>query len=453
MTQSRPRFHGLTPVAALLVLACAASGGDAQAAHADPAARHADVEAFRLRFLDVDRSYSAAHRAEAVRRLAQLDSEAARLSAAAFELELARIVALADNGHTNAAATLRARRYSRVRIRFVPLGTSFFVLRADTVNADLLGAHVVAIDGHPIGEVRDSAHTLFGGTPTFRDRQVPLFIESPEQMQVLGMASSATAATYRFVLLDGRTLERRLEADPPGTSEPFGPSRWLYPAVPDDHRTWRSLGVPERMPWAFQEPMRIFRMRAAPEIDGMVIQLRANRTTAGEAIDEFLRHATDEIRRARPTNLVLDMRLNGGGDLNTTRDFAESLPSLVPGRIVVLTSPWTFSAAISTTGYLKQAGGERVTIVGEMVGDRLEFWAEGRPMTLPNSGFTASVATERHDYRTGCKPFPDCHGSVVRHPISVASLAPDIEAPMTIEAYVAGRDPGMEAVARALGKR
>ena len=44
----------------------------------------------------------------------------------------------------------------------------------------------------------------------------------------------------------------------------------------------------------------------------------------------------------------------------------------------------------------------------------------------------------------------NCHGSVVRHPIEVESLAPDIEAPWTIEAYRAGRDPAMDAIAAAL---
>ena len=118
----------------------------------------------------------------------------------------------------------------------------------------------------------------------------------------------------------------------------------------------------------------------------------------------------------------------------------------------MLTSPWTFSAAISTAGYLKQAGGSRVTIVGEMVGDRLEFWAEGRLARLPYSGAAMSYSTQRHDYKTGCKPYTDCHGSVVRHPIAVPSLAPDISAPLTIEDIIAGRDPGMDAIAKALRK-
>jgi hypothetical protein len=61
-----------------------------------------------------------------------------------------------------------------------------------------------------------------------------------------------------------------------------------------------------------------------------------------------------------------------------------------------------------------------------------------------------SRATQRHDYANGCRAFSDCHGYIVSHPIAVASLAPDIAAPWSIEAWLAGRDPGMEAVAAAL---
>jgi hypothetical protein len=145
---------------------------------------------------------------------------------------------------------------------------------------------------------------------------------------------------------------------------------------------------------------------------------------------------------------VLDLRMNGGGDLNTTRDFMQRLPRLVRGRVFALTSPWTFSAAISSLGYLEQAAAARVTVVGEPVGDRLEFFAEGSVVELPASRLLLLYATQRHDYRDGCRGRSDCHGPVVRHPIAVASLDPDVAAPWTIEAYLAGRDPGMEAVAR-----
>jgi hypothetical protein len=128
----------------------------------------------------------------------------------------------------------------------------------------------------------------------------------------------------------------------------------------------------------------------------------------------------------------------------------QSLPELVPGRIFVLTSPWTFSAAISSVGYLEQSAPERVTIVGEGVGDRLRMWSEGEVVDLPNSHAGILYANERHDYLTGCKGYRDCHGNVARHPIAVPDLDPDVAAPWTLEAYRAGRDPAMEAVAEAL---
>jgi hypothetical protein len=150
----------------------------------------------------------------------------------------------------------------------------------------------------------------------------------------------------------------------------------------------------------------------------MVIELRQNNDADTESIADALARFDAAIAQHHPRNVVLDMRLNSGGDLNTTRNFVRSLPDRIPGRIFVLTSPWTFSAAISTTAYLKQAAPDRVTIVG--------------------------------DYVNGCEGFTDCHGNVVRNPIRVPNLDVQIAAPWTVEAYAAGRDPGIEAIAAAL---
>ena len=93
------------------------------AAAATPEARHADIAVFRDQFLAADRSYAPAARTEAERRLAALDGQADAVSQAYFELELARIVALADNGHTNFFPGPRSRRYNRIgEVRLAPFG-------------------------------------------------------------------------------------------------------------------------------------------------------------------------------------------------------------------------------------------------------------------------------------------------------------------------------------------
>ncbi len=451
--------------AALAVLAFGATPAAAQhprqqeqaASQTDPTsaeARRADIAVFREQFIGRDAALAVAgRRDEAERRLAALEAQAGNVSQAYFELELARIVALADNGHSAYFPGPRSRRFNRImQVRFAPFGEDFYVLRANPANADLLGAKLVAIDGHPIAQVRAVARTLAGGTNAWRDRNAAYFFESPEQMEALDVIADASRASYRFQLANGRTVTRRF------TPEPANPNRvranadrWYYPApVEGEGENWRALLATDAAPWAFQEPDRPFRMRDAPEIDAYVIELRQNNSSDDTDIADFMIDSYDAARESGRRHLVLDMRMNGGGDLNTTRAWVRHLPRTVPGRIFVLTSPYTFSAAISTVGYLKQAAPDRVTIVGEVVGDRLDFHSEGSVFNLPNAGGAILNATERHDYRTGCRNIENCHGSVVRFPISVESLAPDIAAPWTIEAYRAGRDPAMEAVQAAL---
>ncbi len=159
---------------------------------------------------------------------------------------------------------------------------------------------------------------------------------------------------------------------------------------------------------------------------------------------------TEKVRAEPPRNLVVDLRLNSGGNLQNARDFMSGLPALVSGRIFVITAPSTFSAAISSVGYLKQAAPDRVTIVGEEAGDRLVFFAEGRPASAPNSKMMIGVATQRHDYQNGCKGYTDCHGPVVQFPIAVPTLQPGIPAPLRFADWVAGRDPALEAIKAAL---
>lgn len=420
----------------------------------DAAAQREDLAAFRHDFLAVDQSYVAVTRAEAERRLASLDAAVGKISDVRFAIVLEQIAALADNGHTRVIVR-GAAAGGRVGIRLAPLDGNFYVLRATADHADLLGGKLVSIDGVPVARLRDSAHTLTGGIASHRDIAAPAFFESPAQLNALGLTRSATQATYTFTGPDGRRYEATLTivADP--AAGMVGPVSVLDPAAGSDGATgWRTLLAPAKAPWSLQEFSRTMRCRDAPELDAVVMQLRAN-VDGQVPIATFLETCDSTRRAAGRKNVVLDMRMNGGGNLQLTRDFMSSLPARLPagGRVVVLTAPWTFSAAISSVGYLKQAGGDRVVLVGEPPGDRLRFWAEGGPRTLPRSGALLLAATQRHDYLTGCKNFTDCHGAVVRYPIAVKTLDPDVPAPWTIDAYAVGRDPGMEAAAKVLGRR
>jgi hypothetical protein len=441
-----------TAAALLLTMLSTAGVGQGPNVPASLAAgQRADLVAFERDFFAVDRAYSPEARAQARRRLDALTTNAGKISDARFVLELSQIIALADNGHTMMLYRGNVEGLGRVGVRLAPFGRDFFVLHAVAQHADLLGGRLVAIDGVPIAQLRDSAHTLAGGIPAWRDRRGLPFLESPGALHALGITKSAATATYRFQMRDDSSREASLAAVP----DPFGgaePDAVLAPGAGPSG--WRTLLPADKAPWSLQESGETMRRRDAPEMDAMVIQLRAN-VDGRIPIATFLEESDAARRTAGRKNVVLDMRMNDGGDLQLTRAWMSSITSRLPpgGRVVILTSPWTFSAAISSTAYLKQAGGARVVLVGEAPGDRLRFWAEGRPISLPHSGALILMATQRHDYLTGCEGFTDCHPYVAKYSIAIKSLDPDVAAPWTLENYAAGRDPGMEAAARVLAKR
>lgn len=161
----------------------------------DPASLRADVAQLRTHLSTVEQAYTEATRAAALAQVEQLAAATDTISPIAFDLAVARILALADNGHTNVAAVQRAMRYPRVGLRFVPLDQSLYVLRARPEQRDLLGACLIEIDGTSFAKLRSAGHQLTRGTPAFRDRFLPHLVESPAQLRAVGADRASTRAT------------------------------------------------------------------------------------------------------------------------------------------------------------------------------------------------------------------------------------------------------------------
>jgi hypothetical protein len=141
---------------------------------------------------------------------------------------------------------------------------------------------------------------------------------------------------------------------------------------------------------------------------------------------------------------VLDLRFDIGGDIDQTRDLARALAANVRERIYVITSRYTFSAGIVMAAAMKHDGGNRVTIVGEKVGDDLRWWSEGENACFPNSHYCLHVTTGLWSLVKGCAQNPDCYGD--RLDSRVDSLDPQLHAPMTAEMWLSGRDAAMEVI-------
>jgi hypothetical protein len=277
------------------------------------------------------------------------------------------------------------------------------------------------------------------------------FMRSPELLHAAGLALEPSALTLTGVRADGAAFEMRMAGEAVAPDAPIVPNvhRLLYPTIAEDSGKlgWLSfLKADQALPLYLQSAKKLF-VTAPLGNNGLYIGISHNADGDEEKIGAFLHDAEVQIRAQNPAYIVVDMRMNGGGDYTTTYDFGSRLPAMAPAaRIYVLTSSYTFSAAITTTAFIKQAGGDRVLIVGSPVGDRLTFWAEGGRFFLPNVQVGVNYAAGMHDYAQTCWNVLKCFWLNYLYPVRVATLKPDISAPVTFADYRALRDPALEAV-------
>jgi hypothetical protein len=222
----------------------------------------------------------------------------------------------------------------------------------------------------------------------------------------------------------------------------------LSPELIDgEEMDWASiLSAETEIPFFLQEWEIPFRMTFLEDVGALLIQLRTNQDVEDASIRDFVSHLRREAKEVEPRAIVLDLRFDQGGDFTTTASLMKDLTDLAVSveQVFVLTGAWTFSAGITNVALARDHGGEKVTLVGEPVGDRLRFWGEGGRVQLPNSGLSLGFATGLHDYSGSCFGEPGCFWTFFLHPVSVESLDPDIRVNYTIADYLALRDPALD---------
>ncbi|HKJ16326.1 MAG TPA: hypothetical protein VJ984_03115 [Xanthomonadales bacterium] len=403
-----------------------------------------DIQYFRETVFEADLSFSDTERANAKMLLDRLENSYQEMSEASVELALAEIMAVSNNGHSFLMTGGWTHRYPRIPVQFRVFADGIFIISANEEFESLVGRKLLGIEGNSVEKLQETWSKYQGGLSGWRNLYLPYFLETPAILHAAGIAAEPSSLVLELATNHDEPEQLEILATddlPPleGMDQYIAPSQLLVVS---------SQKPNSELPLYLQSPGQAFRFEMLENPKTAYIQFKANVDfTGNQDIDAFLDSVFGALRNSRPQYVILDQRFNFGGDLNITRELMQKIPEFlgVDGKIYIVTSGRTFSAGISSAGYIKQSAGAQAVIVGEPIGDELEFWAEGELEVLPDSGVTFLIGTERHNYLTGC-PEDDCHGSIQRHPIRVDSLQPDLPAPLTYADWENGTDPALEAI-------
>ena len=409
-------------------------------------AQRQDVRYFR-QLIALDRSFAPTDRTEANRKLDVLEALGTVLDRPHFRVSLMQIDALADNGHSrveneHSAAPLE------LPVRVAAFSDGLYVMRATEINADLLGGRVTAIDGQSIDVVMTKLEQLRGGTPQWRRLYASQYLALQDLLYGMDVASDMRHSNWTVETPAGATITRRLDAYAPPASEPaVFVKRWLSSEpLPGMAEQWRAVQPDHPLPISLTDFDNAFRSLLLPGTCTQFVQLKSNANQGGQNIKDFLSSTESRLRQVQPCNVILDLRYDDGGDFVNTYGFARELPKLIPrgGQIIMLTGPVTFSAGISTAAFVKHAGQGRVVIVGEAVGDRLQFFSEGGRACLPNYPLCVAYETGKHDYQHACTDWDICFWLNYFFQFRVKSLDPDEVIPLSFKDWRAGVDPVLD---------
>ena len=276
--------------------------------------------------------------------LAAIERRLPDLSRAQVVVELQRLAALIGDGHSSVGPWRdTATVFHELPVTFYSFDDGLRVRAATTAHADLLGARVIAIGGVPIDSALARVRPLVS-----RDNEMgvlaraPMFLAMPEVLYALGLAPDPGHVT---LVLDTPKGRREVTLAPVG----------LFPMLTGEtDRTWAPRpgwvdardGAPT--PLWLSNPGDTYWYRYIPAARTMYLQLNAILQKPDDSLAVFLPRAIHAADSAGAERLVLDLRLNGGGNGQWNRDILRSLIKSrydAPGRLYVITGRRTFSAA------------------------------------------------------------------------------------------------------------
>ena len=413
---------------ALFVLACVvfsqAPTPAAASAQMSPEKWRADLKYLATHIERTHKNaYHTVSRDDFLRAVNSLDARLTTLEDHQVVVEIMKIVAMIGDGHTGVRWGMIAQT-GMLPVTFYVYEDGVFVQKAANEYSAIVGGKIIKVGNVAVDEAIEKLKPYM-----WRDNDmgvksaVPWYLASPQILHAVGLSASKDSAEFT-ILRDGR--ETTIELKPTGKLDDLisPPPTWLDA---------RSSSVP--VPVWQKEPRNNFRYEMLHDSRTFYIQFNQVQDKPDETVEAFFKRALDAAEKSPAERLVLDIRLNGGGNnyLNLPITIGVIRSRLnIRGKFFVIIGRETFSAAQNTVNDLEKY--TNAIFVGEPTGASPNHYGDARPIILPNSQLRIQASTlwwQDKDPRDTRK-----------------WTAPTVAADLTSDDHRNGRDPALEAIVK-----
>jgi hypothetical protein len=318
-------------------------------------------------------------------------------------LELMALTRRIDDGHT----AIRANRNGRLPLELYYIDDSWKVVGVHEDHADMLGSSIVSIGGRPVKEVAEAIRPFLQNVENAHSEEIRLSeaLSDAELLLALDLISEKGAVAVVYSNQLGETSVTLDASQNAGNGDfvRYDTSEPVVTRVSGSDSLWFGLLG-----------------------DKDAIYVRFSSYPAFEEMETFGEELLVYIDSKRSSNLVIDFRGTGGGDLFVGLSLAYylNLADSIDWKsgVFLLTDKYTFSAAVSNAAQFRQI--LNATIVGEPTGGNPVGYQDMGSFKLRNSGLT--VTYSKRNFRFQQQP--------------TEGIQPDVLVEYDWDAYVNGVD-------------
>jgi hypothetical protein len=358
------------------------------------------------------------------RAVVELNRGIPQLSDSEIILRLMRLMASLGVGHTHFQLPSGTEKYAfqvyPVRMQWFSDGWA--VVTVPREDRDALGSRVVRIGSMKPEQVEAALATYIScENKTALRIRIPQYMKYVELMQDAGLSNADGHLQLTCAKSDGKELTLDIAPLTPGEAKPK-----LLTAT-------RAFHIPT--PFCHKQPRAFYWYEYLPDKRTLYIQYNKCLDEPGNPFKDFVQKLFAFADLQTIDRVIIDLRFNGGGSSGIVKPLIDGLRSRpmlnARGHLYTLISGHTYSSAMFAAVALHND--LHAILVGEPTGNKPNHYGQVSSFELPNSKLKVQYST-KHFY--------------LIHNADPPSLNPDIYVLCSLEDYLAGRDPVLDAALR-----
>lgn len=362
----------------------------------------------------------------------KLDERIPTLARHQIIVELMRITARVNDGHSNVYPT----RDAKIGFRQFPVKMYFFkdglfVRAATGENASLVGAKVIKIGNATVEQAHRAVLEIIGkDNEKGADLFAPHLLAMPEILHALRLSDNPDTAKFTFEI-NGKQQVVKLK--PMGLADTWSGDIDKTLMLRDGWTDWRGGKETNAKTLWLKKIEDKFWYEYLPESKTVYVQFNEVYNKSDDTIESFSKRLFEFVEANPVERFILDVRHNRGGNGGLNKPLLLGIiKSKINqrGKLFTIIGRSTFSATQFLINNLEQL--TETIFVGEPSGSKGNAFGDSRRITLPNSGVTVRVSVY---YWQDWSPWD-----------AREWIAPELTAELSSEDYRLNRDPAMQAI-------